>query len=92
MAKAIKDYAAAIALACSKARADKGWTQIQVCMATGIPQTTLSKLERQGAPLTFTTAYRLAHVYGVAIHELMPLKQSPDVVAELEAVKAELVA
>jgi len=89
MAQKIEDYRAGIAERARELREKAGLTQVQLTMRTGIPQTTLSKIERLGAPLTFATAYRLALGLDCSIHELIP-ESSMDVLAELTAERAAL--
>jgi transcriptional regulator with XRE-family HTH domain len=68
----IEDYKAQIAHNVRAAREKKGWTQVQLCMASGVPQTTLSKIERLGAPFTFNTIYLLCDALGCTAHDLIP--------------------
>ena len=87
MTEKIEDYKAGIATRARQARLDAGLTQVQVVMKTGIPQTTLSKIERRGAPFSLTSAYRLAAAYDVSVKEFFP-DRSADVEAEMAAVVA----
>lgn len=80
MAEEIEDFKQGIAERVRAARDAKGWTQVQLCMASGVPQTTLSKIERLGQPFTFPTAYRLAAALNCTIYELLP-PTSADVAA-----------
>jgi len=84
MANEIEDYRQAIAENVLKLRTKKGYTQVQLCMATGIPQTTLSKIERTGSPLTLQTAYRVAAALDATLHDIIPA-QSRDIAADRAA-------
>ena len=42
-----------------------GMTQEDLASLTGIPQATLSKIERGAAPATFDTYLRLCHALGI---------------------------
>ena len=89
MAKKIEDYRAGIAERARELRVKTGLTQVQLTMRTGIPQTTLSKIERFGAPFSLSVAYRLAWGLNCTIHELIP-EASVDVLAEMTAERTAL--
>jgi transcriptional regulator with XRE-family HTH domain len=68
----IEDFKAAIAHNLRVQREKKGWTQVDLCMASGVPQTTISKIERSGTPFSLTTVYLLADAMGCTAHDLIP--------------------
>jgi transcriptional regulator with XRE-family HTH domain len=82
----MKDYQAAIASKVKGLREEQGMQQLDITMRSGIAPTTVSKIERNGAPFTLKTAYLMAHALGCTIHDLIPA-ESKDMVAEAEARK-----
>lgn len=51
-------------------RAENGWSQAQLQRASGVPQTTISAIERGVMIPTVTVAYALAKAIGCTIDEL----------------------
>lgn len=83
----IEDFRQKIAENVRSLRDAKGLSQVQLTMASGIPQTTISKIERNGATITFTTAYKLAFALGCTIHDILPAN-SADAEAEVMALRS----
>ena len=89
MADEIRDYQATIAVNVRALRSARGFTQGDLCMATGMAQTTVSRIENIGAPMTLNTLYLLAHALKCNASDILP-ETSQDVVDTLTAKRAAL--
>ena len=78
----IEDWREGTAVNIRRIRKAQQMKQQTLADKTGINQSTISKIEKRGYPLSMTTLYKISHVLGVAIAEILPTS-SPDAVAEL---------
>jgi transcriptional regulator with XRE-family HTH domain len=58
-------------------RKQRGWSQMDVCMKTGIHPATLSRLERQQMPAYPGWRQRLAEAFGIPGDQLFELVKEP---------------
>jgi len=77
--ESIRDYQQTIALNVRALREKRGFTQGQLCMATGMAQTTVSRIENHGQPMTLNTLYLLAYALKCKARDIIP-DTSQDVV------------
>lgn len=79
----VEDWRASMATNIRQTRSNLGITQQELGKRSGIYQSTISKVESTGYPLSMHNLYRIAHGLGVTIHHLLPAF-SADAISDLK--------